>query len=149
MKTAFTFLFLNLGLCLGENAFHAQTDSTSVLNGARISVNKETHDYGTIKLNSNGNCEFIITNTGNEPLIIRTVNASCSCMVPTWSMEPIAPGKIGFIKLKYDTNRPGPINKSVTITSNAIDEPKKVLRIAGNILPDQNITIPATNPASN
>ncbi|NBR13881.1 MAG: DUF1573 domain-containing protein, partial [Crocinitomicaceae bacterium] len=32
---------------------------------------------------------------------------------------PIAPGAKGTIRVKYDTKRPGAINKSVTITSNA------------------------------
>jgi len=35
--------------------------------------------------------------------------------------------------VKYDTKRPGPINKSVTITSNASNEPNKVVRIKGNV----------------
>ena len=37
--------------------------------------------------------------------------------------------------MKYDTKRPGAINKSVTITSNAVNEPTKVIRIKGNVLP--------------
>ena len=49
----------------------------------------------------------------------------------------------GKITVKYDTKRPGPINKSVTITSNAINEgydavtkeSTKIIRIKGNILP--------------
>jgi len=35
--------------------------------------------------------------------------------------------------VKYDTKRIGPINKSVTITSNASNEPTKVIRIKGKV----------------
>ena len=35
------------------------------------------------------------------------------------------------ISVKYDTKRIGPINKSVTITLNATNEPTKVIRIKG------------------
>jgi hypothetical protein len=57
-------------------------------------------------------------NTGNEPLIITNAKGSCGCTVPDWPKEPIAPGATGVIKVRYDTNRPGPINKSVTISTN-------------------------------
>jgi hypothetical protein len=53
--------------------------------------------------------------------------------VPSYPQAPIAPGQSATIKVKYDTNRVGPINKSVTITSNASNEPTKIVRIKGNV----------------
>jgi hypothetical protein len=49
---------------------------------------------------------------------------------PGWPQEPILPGKSASIKVKYDTKRPGPFEKNVTITSNA-KEPSKVVKIKG------------------
>lgn len=95
---------------------------------------KETHDYGTIKHGADGTCTFEFKNTGNAPLIISNAKGSCGCTVPEWPKEPIAPGAKGVIKVKYDTTRAGAINKSVTITSNAVNEPTKVIRIKGNVL---------------
>ena len=46
--------------------------------------------------------------------------------------EPIMPGKVGKIEVKYDTNRVGPIRKAITVTSNA-DTPTKVLKIKGTV----------------
>ena len=66
-------------------------------------------------------------------MIISNAKGSCGCTVPEWPKEPIAPGAKGTIRVKYDTNRPGPINKSVTITSNALNEPNKVIRIKGEV----------------
>lgn len=102
--------------------------------GAKIEFSKETHDYGTIKYGADGSCTFEFKNTGNEPLIISNAKGSCGCTVPEWPKEPIAPGAKGSIKVKYDTKRPGAINKSVTITSNAVNEPTKIIRIKGNVL---------------
>jgi hypothetical protein len=48
------------------------------------------------------------------------------------------PGESSVITVKYDTKRPGPINKSVTINSNATNEPVKVVRIKGNVGADPN-----------
>ena len=84
-------------------------------------------------------------------MIISNARGSCGCTVPTWPKEPIKPGTEGVIKVKYDTNRPGPINKSVTITSNA-KTPTKVLRIKGNVEVPQTSPekkVPAAAPVAN
>ena len=77
--------------------------------------------------------EFKFTNTGTEPLIISNAKGSCGCTVPSWPKTPIKPGESAAIKVKYDSKRIGPINKSVTISSNASNEPTKVIRIKGMI----------------
>ena len=101
--------------------------------GAKIEFTKEVHDYGKIKYNGDPYCNFEFKNTGDQPLIISNSKGSCGCTVPTWPKEPIAPGATGSIKVKYDTKRPGPISKSVTITSNAVNASTKVLRIKGEV----------------
>lgn len=100
---------------------------------AEITFEKDVHDYGTIKQNANGTCEFKFKNTGKEPLIISMARGSCGCTVPDWPKEPIKPGETGVIKVNYDTKRVGPINKTVTITSNAKSEPSKILTIKGKV----------------
>lgn len=100
--------------------------------GAKMDFKKEVHDYGNIKNGANGTCTFEFTNTGNAPLIISNAVGSCGCTVPTWPKEPIAPGAKGEIKVNYDTKRTGEINKTVTLTSNAV-ESSKVLKIKGNV----------------
>lgn len=111
-------------------------------NAPVITFTKSVHDYGTLFVGGDGNCEFEFTNTGKEPLILSSVRSSCGCTVPSWPREPILPGKKEKIKVKYDTNRMGPINKSITVMSNAKNS-TEVLRISGNIIkkPDEN-TIP-------
>ena len=103
--------------------------------GPKIEFAKEKHDYGTIENGADGTCTFDFTNTGNEPLIITNAKGSCGCTVPSWPKEPLSPGATATITVKYDTKRAGAINKSVTITSNAVNEPTKVIRITGNVLP--------------
>ena len=101
--------------------------------GALISIDKEVHDYGTIEQGADGTSVFVITNNGTAPLIISLCKGSCGCTVPQCPKEPIPPGGTAEIKVKYDTKRVGPINKSVTITSNADNEPRKVIRISGTV----------------
>ncbi len=113
-------------------------EAKALTGGAQITVDKEVHDYGTIKQNANGTSEFSITNNGNEPLIISNAKGSCGCTVPEWPKEPIMPGKSAVMSVRYDTKRVGAINKSVTITSNASNNPNTVVRIKGNVLASEN-----------
>jgi len=101
--------------------------------GAKIEFAKDVHDYGNVKYGADGSCIFEFKNTGNAPLIISQAVGSCGCTVPEWPKEPINPGQKAQLKVKYDTNRPGPINKTVTITSNAVNEPSKVVSIKGTV----------------
>lgn len=99
---------------------------------AEITFESLEYDYGNIYKGDNGECEFVFKNTGKAPLQITNARASCGCTVPSWPREPIAPGKKSVIKVKYDTNRLGTINKSITVTSNAVNN-SVVLHIKGHI----------------
>jgi len=123
--------------------------------GSEISFEKLHHDYGEIFQTENGEYEFKFKNTGSEPLILTDVRSSCGCTVPEWPRNPILPGQSSSVKVKYNTNIVGPINRQVTITSNAKNSPS-ILRISGQvkarpteILPvQQQVAVPAASPKS-
>lgn len=117
----------------------------SAQSAAAIEFSAETHDYGTVKYAGNGTYEFKFTNTGTAPLIISDAKGSCGCTVPVWPKEPVAPGASAVITVKYDTKRPGPFEKSVTVTSNAANAPTKVLHIKGTVSPQPEGTSPVNN----
>lgn len=92
---------------------------------------EESHDFGTLEEGKLAIYEFVFENTGNQPIIISNVKASCGCTTPFWTRDPVPPGKIGKIKAQYNSKgRPGTFTKSITITSNA-QTPTKVLHIKG------------------
>ena len=99
---------------------------------AKIEFKTETVDYGEIARGSDGVRIFEFTNTGNAPLVISKVSSSCGCTIPKKPEAPIMPGESGEIQVKYDTNRPGPIRKAITVISNA-STPTKVLKIKGMV----------------
>ena len=144
MKKLIFGLFLAVAAVANTNTATAQQVG-EMQNGAKIEFAKETHDYGTVKYGGNGQCTFEFTNTGNAPLIISNAKGSCGCTVPEWPKEPIAPGAKGKIIVKYDTKRVGAINKSVTITSNAVNETTKTIRIKGTVAPAPEGTSPVNN----
>ena len=95
--------------------------------------NQFVYDYGTIDKGANGQCYFVFTNTGKEPLVIEKATSSCGCTVPNPPKYPILPGQRDSISVKYDTKRLGGINKNINIVSNAHNSPV-VLRITGNVV---------------
>ena len=115
---------------------HAQDNAQPVNNdpnAPEISFDKLLHDYGTVMQGSDATCEFKFTNTGKEPLILSKPVSSCGCTVPTWPQEPVLPGKSDVIKVTYSTHNVGPINKTITVNSNA-KTARIVLSIKGNVI---------------
>lgn len=87
--------------------------------GAVMTFTESTHDFGTVKQKVPAVYEFEFTNTGNVPLLVQDVTASCGCTTPEWPKAPVLPGKAGKIKVSYNAESAGPFNKSVFIKSNA------------------------------
>ena len=73
---------------------------------------------------------------GNEPLILSNVKASCGCTTPKYTQKPVMPGEKGVIDVHYNTNNVGGFSKTVTVTSNAVNNDRVVLRIKGNVKQD-------------
>ena len=103
---------------------------------ANMSFKISQFDFGKIQ-ESKGPVEvvFEFTNTGNEPIIIEKVEASCGCTTPTWSKAPVPRGGKGSIKAVFDpAGRPNSFDKTITVTSNSKNSPY-VLRITGEVIP--------------
>lgn len=142
-------LFIAIGLVFLMTAELSAQNQAENKNAAVITFDKKlldnsnnpVWDYGTIFKDSNGDSYFAFKNTGKEPLILSEVRSSCGCTVPKWPREPILPGKSDTIKVKYSTNRLGIINKTITVFSNAQNNPI-VLRISGNVVERPAETMP-------
>ena len=135
MKKVFLAITLFLGLALVSKAQVVPADPMDP-NAPEMKFETEILDFGTVKYDGNGIREFKIKNVGKSPLTISSVQGQCGCTAttiegkPGWPIEPILPGKTASIKVKYDTKRPGPFEKNVTISSNS-KEPSKVVKIKG------------------
>lgn len=96
-----------------------------------------SYDFGVIQ-EKEGKVTHIFefTNIGKGVFLITEVTASCGCTTPKWSKKPIPPGGTGYINVTYNPkNRPGPFNKTITVTNNS-EENKIQLIIKGDVAPD-------------
>lgn len=92
-----------------------------------------TFDFGKIKLNKPVTNEFSFTNTGDAPLVILSVTASCGCTVTEYTKNPIEPGAKGFVKATYNAAKVGVFSKTVTINANT-EEGMVQLTIKGEVI---------------
>ncbi len=101
----------------------------------KMSFDHTKYDFGKIKEDGGPVTHvFKFTNTGSEPVVIQSVNASCGCTTPTWSKAPVLAGQTGTITAVFrPINRPGVFNKSITVTSNAENSPV-TLYVSGTVL---------------
>lgn len=104
---------------------------------AEIKFDKTTHNFGSFSEKEPVvSCTFTFTNVGDTPLVIHQAMASCGCTVPTYTQEPVLPGKTGTIKVTYNgTGRlPGHFKKSVSLRTNAKTEMMRLF-IEGDMTP--------------
>jgi hypothetical protein len=115
-------------LALSSTTLFAQKKADNV-----AKFNVETFDFGKIKQNVPVTATFVVTNIGNEPLIIDQATPSCGCTVSDYTKAPVAPGKTGTIKATFNAADVGPIDKTITVKFAGIDD-VKFLKFKGEVL---------------
>jgi hypothetical protein len=107
----------------------------SVLAQPIMKVLVPEHDFGTFKEEAGRQTfVFVVSNTGNAPLVIQNIVASCGCTTPEWTKEPIQPGAKGKITAIYDpAGRPGQFNKTLSVYTNS-DPNIVVFTIKGEVV---------------
>ena len=89
------------------------------------------HDFGKIKEGDKVEYDFKFTNTGEAPLLISDVKASCGCTTPDWPRNLVQPGKSDVIKVVYNSaGREGEFSKGIVITANTYPN-NKTIKISG------------------
>jgi hypothetical protein len=108
---------------------------------------QETHDFGKVEQGKPVTYVFEFKNTGSDPVVINDAQASCGCTKPSWTREPVMPGKTGNVSATFNAAAAGPFNKSVTVTSNA-EAGQTVLYLKGEVVTQKEASTAATPEAA-
>lgn len=125
----FVYLSLSAMMVIALAAFQQPTPAKKAVSKAPkvatsdkaydIKFDKTFHDFGKATEGEQVETTFILTNIGKEPIIISKHEVQCGCTTPTYSKEPIMPGKSANIKVGFNTHGKMGINdKTVTIHTN-------------------------------
>jgi len=95
-------------------------DAINIANKTTMTIEPELFDAGEVIKGEMIDAKYIITNTGDFPLIMAEVKGGCSCTVADYPDEPIQPGESGSIIAHVNTDETGmgSLNKGVSIVAN-------------------------------
>ncbi|MFN3917826.1 MAG: DUF1573 domain-containing protein [Flavobacteriales bacterium] len=121
-----------ISLILVIFAYNGKTQSVP-----KIHIENKVCDRGDVPYGSYGKFKFPVKNIDDAPLIIKVVRSSCGCLYAEWPQKPIEPGQWDTIYGIYDTKRLGPINKSLTVSSNDTSQSTIILKIKGEVFQEK------------
>lgn len=125
MKTIFTMLLLFAGVSFAQ------------IVGPKISVQSPIFSFGDIRQNIFVEHDFLISNTGDDSLIIADVKASCGCTAAQPEKNVLKPGETSKINVKFNTiGREGQQKKYVYVITNDRENPEFRLSFTANVVPD-------------
>jgi hypothetical protein len=119
-------MYLSVMLCLFGFGAQAQGPDSTVVFDSTV------HDFGEIQQGTSQSFVFEFTNRGSEPVLIQSVRPSCGCTTPSWTKEPVEPGKGGYVQATYNATATGPFNKSLTVMCSGSPE-SIVLHVKGTV----------------
>ena len=94
-----------------KNAAHGQANALDDSQLTTIQWIDSVRNYGKITEGQVLDVSFRFKNTGDKPLIIRSVRPSCGCTAAEPPKEPIAPGAEGTIKASFNSQGREGLNK--------------------------------------
>lgn len=71
---------------------------------AEFSIDKSVHKFPDTKQGELVTHDYMITNTGDEPLIISDYKVGCTCTKAVLPAEPIQPGDTFALNVSFDTS---------------------------------------------
>jgi len=129
-----TLLVTTVGCKITDKNEDRAITSDMLENPTTIEFEDPEHDFGEMSLGSSVDFSFKFKNTGESPLIIQSVKASCGCTVlKDWPKEAIMPGESAEIPIVFTSKYPGEQKKYVSIIANTRPSITKVF-LTGNVI---------------
>lgn len=85
----------------------------------KITFDREKQDLGYLLWRNPTTVTYSFTNTGDKPLVISNVTASCGCVSVDWTKHPIPAGGKGTVSAVFDAEAIGHFYKEVGVYCNA------------------------------
>lgn len=98
-------------------------------------INPQTNSFGSVVEGTVVESTFLVSNAGDEPLVIQRGTAPCGCTVVGISQPlTIAPGSSSEVKISFDTSgRSGKQEKAATLYCNDPDQSSIDLSLVGTV----------------
>ena len=97
----------------------------------QVKLDRSTVDYGTFPYTEKQERNFVLTNMGNQLLVIQDVVTSCGCTKVEYNKEPVRPGGTLELKVVYEAEQAEHFNKTIMVYCNTDSSPLR-LTVKGN-----------------
>ncbi len=103
--------------------------------GPRMTFLTNDYNFGKAMSGSLVKYVYIVSNAGDETLVISNVAPGCHCTTAAIKALHVEPGKTGEIPIQFDSNgaRSGGVTKTIMVTSNSKLAPNQSLVLRGTI----------------
>ena len=97
---------------------------------AKISFEKNQHNFGTVKEGSVLSLNLSFKSVGDATLIINDVQTSCGCTAALLSNDKLKPGESGDVRIELDTKgMKGKKSRTISLTSNDPLNPRMIITL--------------------
>jgi hypothetical protein len=103
---------------LYKQAISGQTQEKHTVPITSVSMSSTEIKLNDLQKDKKSVATLTLKNTGNQPLLISGVNASCGCTKPIWDRQPVAPGKETTVTLEIQPEDVGFFHKTVQVHCN-------------------------------
>lgn len=98
-------------------------------------VENKSFDFGELLRGTIAEKKVLLKNTGTEVLQLADIEASCGCTGTAPSQRSIPPGQSAVISISFNSrNFTGKVHKTVTVHSNAANDPRVVIEFTAFVI---------------
>ena len=92
-----------------------------------VSIDSTVMDFGCFPMSEKQERSFVLTNTGNNLLVIQDIVTSCGCTKVEYSKEPVRPGGTLKVKVIYEAEQAEHFNKTAMVFCNSKSSPIRLV----------------------
>lgn len=85
----------------------------------KLEFSNKVIDFGELKEGAKAERSLSFKNTGGKPVMIKRISSTGHVNVEDYPQNAVQPGNKGNIKISYNTDKIGPIRRTLTVYSNA------------------------------
>lgn len=113
--------------------------------GPKLVFRQAEYDFGKAETGGTGEHAFVLTNRGDQPLVIRRAKSSCGCCTCECDAQlpelgEIRPGESAQVVLRWTIQRyTGDFRQSQVLLTNDPERPEVTLSVSGRVVPSVRI----------
>jgi len=115
------------GTVVEKSALKTNYTAAQLTNSPRLTLAKNTHDFGKLEIGQKAIAKVIVKNTGKQLLIIQGLKSPCNCINYRIGVPEIAPGKEEILELTYTQRVLGEQIEPVKFITNDIVSSETIL----------------------